>query len=135
MVADSLQALNEKIAADPEIQAKLRAIKSPMEFLSLAQTVGFDLTGADLQTLAQQAHQRWIEKLPAKQAAFFTQVRATRALDDQLKTCRSIAEVIALAKGCHVGLSAAELTQAAAVAAAIPGFSFEKLWFSSLGLM
>ena len=135
MISDSVQAFNDRVAASPELQAKLRAVTSPAEFLHVAEAEGLDLTGADLQTIAQQAYQQWIDRLPPKLARFFSQVHDTKTLNDQLKICQSSAEVIALAHRCDVQLTEDELRQAATLAEAIPSFSFEKIWFRNLGLI
>ena len=135
MSSDSVQAFNDKVAASPELQAKLRTVTSPVDFLMLAKAEGFDLTGADLQAIAQNAYQHWIESLNPKVGGFFSQVRNTKVLDDQLKTCQTPADVMALAQQCDIELSDDDLQQAARAAEAVPGFSFEKLWFRGLGLI
>lgn len=135
MSVQSVQAFNEKVIASPALQAKLRDIVSPMDFLAIAKAEGFDLNGQDLQGMVQQAFHQWIDLLPTKTGDFFRQVRRDRTLDAQLHTCRSSAEVIALALECNVDLSEADLHQAALAAEAVPGFSFEKLWFRGLGLI
>jgi hypothetical protein len=134
MLSKSVQAFNDRIAASPELQTKLRNLTSPLDFLSLAQSEGLDLTMPDFQAIAQQAYQQWSEKLPPKTRDFFNQVHNTTALDDQLKTCQSSNDVILLAQQCGVQLSEEDLQQAAIAAETIPGFSFEKLWFRGLGL-
>jgi predicted ribosomally synthesized peptide with nif11-like leader len=133
MLSESVQAFNQKVAASPELQTQLRAVTSPMDFLALAKAEGLDLTGQDFQTIVQQAYQQWIGQLDPKLSGFFSQVRNDKKLDLRLKTCRSITDVIALAQECGVNLSVDELQQAATVAEAIAGFSFEKLWFRGLG--
>ncbi|NER78235.1 MAG: Nif11-like leader peptide family natural product precursor [Leptolyngbya sp. SIO1D8] len=135
MSSESVQAFNDKVAASPELQAKLRAVTSPMDFLTLAKAEGFELTMVDLQDMAQRAYQHWIKRLEPKVGGFFNQVRNTKALDDQLKTCQVPADVMSLAQQCGVELSNTDLQQAAIAAEAVPGFSFEKLWFRGLGLI
>ena len=134
MQSDAIQAFNAKVAASTELQAKLRAITSPVQFLSLAKEQGFELTGQELQAMAQKAYQQWLDALDLKLGAFFRQVHDTQALDDRLKTCRSVAEVIALGQDCGFELSAHDLDRAAAAAETVAGFSFEKLWFRGLGI-
>ena len=85
--------------------------------------------------MAQQAYRQWLDSLDLKLSAFFRQVHETQALDDRLKTCRSVAEVIALGQACGFELSEQDLDRAAAAAEAVPGFSFEKLWFRGLGII
>jgi predicted ribosomally synthesized peptide with nif11-like leader len=135
MLSKSVQAFNDRVAANPELQTKLRALTSPMDFLALAKSQGLDLTGQDFQVLVQQAYQQWIEQLDPKMSAFFSQIRAEKELEDRLKACQSSNNVVELAEECGVKLSEDELQQAAMVAEAIPGFSFEKLWFRGLGLI
>ena len=135
MLSKSIQAFNDKLAADPELQTKLRSITSPMDFLALAKSEGLDLTGQDFQVLVQQVHQEWIDKLDPKVSGFFSHVRDRKELDDRLKVCQSTHDAIELAKECGIELSENDLQQAAIVAEAISGFSFEKLWFRGLGLI
>jgi predicted ribosomally synthesized peptide with nif11-like leader len=136
MLSNSVQAFNDKVAADPALQTKLRAITSPVDFLALAKSEGLDLTDQDFQVLVQQAYQQWIEKLEPKMGSFFSHVHDRKELDDRLKVCQSSRDVIELAQECGVMVSEDDdLQQAALVAETIPGFSFEKLWFRGLGLI
>ena len=135
MLSDCAQAFNEKIATSPELQTKLQKISSPIDFLALAKAEGFDLDLPDLQAIAQEAFQRWLEQLPPKTSEFFRTVRNDQTLDSQLKTCQSSAEAIALAEQCGIQLTEDDLKQAAIVAESINGFSFEKLWIRRLGLL
>jgi hypothetical protein len=100
----------------------------------LAKSEGLDLTGQDFQVLVQQVYQEWIDKLDPKVSGFFSHVRDRKELDDRLKVCQSTHDAIELAQECGIELSEHDLQQAAIVAEAIPGFSFEKLWFRGLGL-
>jgi len=135
MLSHSAQAFNEKIATSPELQTKLQKISSPIDFLALAKAEGFDLDLPDLQAIAQEAFQRWLEWLPPKTSEFFRTVRNDQTLDSQLKTCQSSAEAIALAEQCGIQLTEDDIKQAAIVAESINGFSFEKLWIRRLGLL
>jgi|GEM_PF-3546584 predicted ribosomally synthesized peptide with nif11-like leader len=135
MLSKSIQAFNDRVAADPQLQIEIRSITSPMDFLALAKIEGLDLTGEDFQILVQQAYQQWIEKLDPKMSGFFSQIHGEKELDDRLKVCQSSHDVIELAQECGVKLSEDELQQAAIMAETIPGFSFEKLWFRGLGLI
>ena len=135
MLSKSIQAFNDRVAADPQLQIEIRSITSPMDFLALAKIEGLDLTGEDFQILVQQAYQQWIEKLDPKMSGFFSQIHGKKELDDRLKVCHSTRDVIELAQECGVKLSEDELQQAAIMAETIPGFSFEKLWFRGLGLI
>ncbi|AFY91728.1 Nif11-like leader peptide family RiPP precursor [Chamaesiphon minutus] len=134
MLSKSVRAFNDRVAASPELQTKLRAVTSPIDFLALAKSEGLDLSGQDFQTIAQQAYQQWLEQLAPKMREFFSRVHSTKELDERLKVSQSSTDVIALAQECGVELSADDLQQAATVAECIPGFSFEKLWFRGLGL-
>jgi predicted ribosomally synthesized peptide with nif11-like leader len=135
MLSNSVQAFNDKVAADPTLRTKLRSITSPLDFLALAKSEGLDLSGQDFQILVQQAYQQWIEQLDPKMSGLFSQIHGEKELDDRLKVCQSSHNVIELAQECGVELSEDELKQAAMFAEAIPGFSFEKLWFRGLGLI
>jgi predicted ribosomally synthesized peptide with nif11-like leader len=135
MLSKSVQEFIDRVATSPELQTKIHNLTSPLDFLSLAKSEGFDLTMADFQAIAQQAYQQWNDKLPPTTRDFFSQVHTTKELDDQLKTCKSSNDVILLAQQCGVQLSETDLQQAAITAATIPGFSFEKLWFRGLGLI
>jgi predicted ribosomally synthesized peptide with nif11-like leader len=135
MLSKSIQAFNDKVAADSQLQTKLRALTSPLEFLALAKSEGLDLTGQDFQILVQQNYQQWIDRLDPKMSGFFSQIHEKKELDDKLKVCQSSHDVIVLAQECGVKLSEDDLQQAAMVAEGIPGFSFEKLWFRGLGLI
>lgn len=133
MLSESVRVFNDRVATSPELQTKLRAVTSPLDFLALAKAEGVDLSGQDFQMVVQQAYQQWIDRLDPKMSGFFSQVRSNKELDDRLKVCQSIADVIALGQQCGVDLSEDDLQQAATVAESIPGFSFEKLLFRRLG--
>jgi predicted ribosomally synthesized peptide with nif11-like leader len=135
MLSKSVQAFNDKVATSPALQTKLRAVTSPIDFLALAKSEGLDLSSQDFQMVVQQAYQQWIAQLAPKMSEFFSQVRSDKALEDRLKACQSSTDVIALAQQCGIKLSEEDLQQAATAAEAIPGFSFEKLWFRGLGLI
>ena len=135
MLSESVRAFNDRVAVSPELQGKLRAVTSPLDFLALAKTEGFDLSIQDFQMVVQQAYQQWIDRLAPKLSKFFSQVRNEKELDDRLKICQSSNEAISLAQQCGIELSAEDLQQAAKVAESIPGFSFEKLWFRRIGLL
>jgi predicted ribosomally synthesized peptide with nif11-like leader len=135
MSSDLVQAFNDRVAASPELQTKLRAVTSPMAFLALAKAEGLDLTGQDFQTMVQQAYQQWIELLDSKASIFFSRVHSEKELDEQLKACQSSTDVMALAQQCGVELSENDLQRAAMAADNIPGFSFEKIWFRGLSLI
>lgn len=135
MLSQTAQSFNAAVAASPALQARLHAIQSPLELLTLAQEQGFALTGADLQAIAQTAYQQWLSGLNAQTRPFFEHAQADATTNQKLKQCETVAEAIALAAECGLELALTDLQQAAAVAANIPGFSFEKLWFRRLGLL
>jgi predicted ribosomally synthesized peptide with nif11-like leader len=135
MLSKSVRAFSDRVAASPDLQVQLSAATSPRDFLELAKTAGFELSIQDFQMVVQQAYQQWIDRLSPPVSEFFSRVRHDRALDDRLKTCQSSAEAIALAQQCGIELSVDELQQAAKIAASIPGFSFEKLWFRKIGAL
>jgi predicted ribosomally synthesized peptide with nif11-like leader len=135
MLSEPVQAFNDRVAASPELQTKLRAVTSPIDFLALAKSEGLELSGEDFQMVVQQAYQQWLGQLAPKMSEFFSRVRSNKELEDRLKACQSSIDVIALAQQCDVKLSEDDLQQAATEAEAIHGFSFEKLWFRGLGLI
>jgi predicted ribosomally synthesized peptide with nif11-like leader len=135
MLSESIQAFNHKVATSPTLQEKLRAVTSPLDFLSLAQSEGVDLTHQDFQIIAQQAFEHWLAQLEPKIRGFFRHVQDVKELNNQLKACQSTTDAIALAQQWGVQLSEDDLQQAARIAESIPGFSFEKLWFKGLGLI
>jgi hypothetical protein len=134
MVSESLQAFNERVAASAEVQARLNAVTSVIDVLTIAKSEGYELTPTDLQTLVQQAYQQWLERLDPKISQFFTQVHDNKDLNSQLKSCQSSAAALALAHQCGIEVSEDDLKQAALIAESIVGFSFEKLWFRQLGM-
>ena len=135
MLSDCARAFNEKIATSPELQTKLQNISSPIDVLTLAKAEGFDLDFPDLQAIAQDAFERWLERLPPKTREFFRTVHHDKTLNSQVKTCQSSADAIALAQQCGIYLTEDDLKQAAIAAESVNGFSFEKLWFRKLDLL
>jgi Nif11 domain len=81
MLSKSVQDFNDRVAASLELQTKLRAITSPMDFLSLAKAEGLDLNGQDFQSMVQQAYQQWCETLNPKMSDFFRRVHNDKELD------------------------------------------------------
>ena len=134
-LSEAAQTFNERVAADLELQQKLQKLQSPMEFLALAKAEGVELTPQDFGAIAQSAYQQWVSTLDPKVGQFFQTIHENEALDERLKTCRQPAQVIVLAQECGTQLCEQDLQQAASAAKAVPGFSFEKLWFRRLGLL
>jgi predicted ribosomally synthesized peptide with nif11-like leader len=135
MLSHSSKAFNEKIGTSSELQAKIQNISSPIDFLTLAKAEGFDLDFPDLQAIAQEAFEQWLERLPPKTHEFFRTVHNDKTLDNPFKTCQSSAEAIAIAEQCGIQLTEEDLKQAAIAAEYVNGFSFEKLWFRRLDLL
>lgn len=135
MLSQAAQSFNAAVAASPELQMRLNSIQFPFELLTLAQEQGFELTEADLQAIAQTAYQQWLLGLNVQTRPFFAHVQADATINQKLKQCESVTAAVTLADECGFRLSITDLQQAAEVAKAIPGFSFEKLWFRRLGLL
>jgi hypothetical protein len=114
---------------------RLELVRSPLELINLASAEGIELTGEDLREIAQTAYHNWVITLDPHVRSFFDRAQQSPALNDELKQCRSSAAAIDLATRYGFELSERDLQQAATAATAIPGFSFEKLWFSNLGLL
>jgi predicted ribosomally synthesized peptide with nif11-like leader len=133
MLSKSVRAFNDRVTASAELQTQLRAVTSPLDFLALAKSEGLDLSGEDVRMVVQEAYQQWLAQLDPKLREFFSQVRSDKALEDRLRSCQSITDVIGLGHDCDIALSEDDLQQAATAAETIPGFSFEKLWFRGLG--
>lgn len=77
----------------------------------------------------------WVITLDPHVRSFFDRAQQSPELNDKLKQCQSPAATIDLATRYGFELSERDLQQAAIAATAIPGFSFEKLWFRNLGLL
>lgn len=133
MSSRSLQELQARIAKSAELQERVKTIQSPQELMTLAQEQGLELTREDLQEIARTAYQQWIVLLDGQTRAFFEQADVLPDLNQKLKQCQSPKTAIDLAREYGFELTIADLQQAAAAAQTIPGFSFEKLWFKSLG--
>jgi predicted ribosomally synthesized peptide with nif11-like leader len=131
----SWQAFNAKVAESPELREKLKLVTSPVELFGLAKEQGLELTGEDLQAIAQNAYQQWLSSLKGQVRVFFAKVHTDPELNQKLKQCQTTEAAIALGQDCGIALTPADLRQAAAAAEAVAGFSFEKLWFKQLGLL
>jgi predicted ribosomally synthesized peptide with nif11-like leader len=135
MQTQAAQAFSQKVAASSELRAKIRAMKSVDDLMGLANELGLQLTGDDLQSLAQQAYQQWLANLPPQSRPFFERLHNDERLHKQHRACRSSTDVMALAAKYGFELTEADLQQAAQATAAQDGFSFEKLWFQGLGMI
>jgi hypothetical protein len=135
MPSQTVQSFSRQIASSPELKARIRAMTSVGEFMSLAHELGCPLTGEDLTHLAQQAYQQWLAELPSHSRLFFEQLHDHESINKQHLTCQSMADVIRLAEEYGFTLTEADVQQAAQAAAGQAGFSFEKLWFQSLKML
>jgi Nif11 domain len=123
------------VANSPELNSRLAQIRSPLELIAIAQEQGVELTWEDVREIAQTAYHNWVIALDLPVRNFFERAQQSVEIDRELKQCQSPADAIDLASRNGFSISASDLQQAATAAAAIPGFSFEKLWFRNLGLL
>lgn len=135
MSSSAIQDFNQKFAQSSELRQQIRQVESVPQLLALLQAWGCNLTGPELITLAQQAYQTWLAALNPAIQPFFVAAHDNPVLNQAIETCRQPDDVIALAQAHGFQLSEADLQAAAAAADQIEGFSFEKLWFRSLGLL
>jgi predicted ribosomally synthesized peptide with nif11-like leader len=63
MSVSNAQAFNLRVEQSPELQAQLEQIRLPIELMNLARSEGLELTGEDLQEIAQTAYQAWVVTL------------------------------------------------------------------------
>ncbi len=131
----AIQAFNQAFAQSPELRQQIREVASVPQLLALLQTWGFSLTGPEIMILAQQAYQTWLVALDPTVRPFFVAAREDRALNQALESCQNPDAVIRLAQSRGFELSLADLQAAANAANQIEGFSLEKVWFKSLGLL
>ncbi len=135
MPPSNIRAFELLVANSPELQAQLSNIRSPLELITIAQAQGVELTGEDLREIAQTAYHNWVITLEPPARSFFERAQQSEAINSELKQCQSPADAIDLANRNGFAIALSDLQQAATAAAAIPGFSFEKLWFRNLGLL
>jgi Nif11 domain len=135
MSFSNARAFNLRVEQSLELQAQLEQIRSPIELMNLARAEGLELTGADLRELAQTAYQTWVVTLTLPMRSFFELAQQSEELNRELKQCQTPADAIDLATRNGFNLTPIDFQQAATAAAAITGFSFEKLWFRNLGLL
>jgi histidinol phosphatase-like PHP family hydrolase len=134
MLSSTIAAYYTQVAESPEFRERLAQLQSPMEFFAIVQQQGLELTGAEFQQIVQNAYSEWLAQLAEPLHSFFAQAQSSLEINQVLKTLQEPQQVIQLAKDHGFELSIADLQQAAQIAATIPGFSFEKLWFRNLGL-
>ncbi|PZD75417.1 hypothetical protein C1752_00432 [Acaryochloris thomasi RCC1774] len=135
MQTQTAQAFSQAIADSAELQARIRSMTSVGELMALTRELGFQFTGDDLKSLAQQAYQQWLSDLQPRSRPFFERLHADEPLTKRHQDCHSPDDVIALAAEYDFDLTEADLQQAAQAAASQDGFSFEKLWFKNLGMI
>jgi hypothetical protein len=135
MSSSNIRAFDLLVANSPELQSRLSQIRSPIELITIAQEQGVELTGEDMREIAQTAYHNWVITLDLPARSFFERAQQSEDINRELKQCQSPAEAIDLASRNGFAIAAGDLQQAATAAAAIPGFSFEKLWFRNLGLL
>jgi hypothetical protein len=123
------------VNSSPELQARVERVRSPIELIDLARAEGVELTGEDLREIAQTAYHAWVITLTEPVRGFFELAQQSEELNHQLKQCQSPSDALDLANRYGFALTADDVRQAATAAAAIAGFSFEKLWFRKLGLL
>lgn len=135
MQTQTVKEFSQKIADSPELQARIRTMTSVGELMACTHELGFQFTGDDLKSLAQQAYQQWLANLKPLSRPFFERLHADEALNREHQACQSPDDVLALATKHGFKLTQADLQQAAQAAADQDGFSFEKLWFQGLGMI
>lgn len=135
MSSSNIGSLELLVANSPELQSRLSQIRSPLELITIAQEQGIELTGEDVRKIAQTAYHNWVITLDLPVRNFFERAQQSEDINRELKQCQLPADAIDLASRNGFAIAASDLQQAATAAAAIPGFSFEKLWFRNLGLL
>jgi Nif11 domain len=135
MSGSNAQTFNLRVEQSSELQAQLEQIRSPIELMNLARSVGVELTGADVGEIAQTAYHDWVVTLDLPMRSFFELAQRSEELNRDLKQCQTLAAAIDLATRNGFNLTETDFQQAATAAATIVGFSFEKLWFRNLGLL
>ena len=135
MSLSNAQAFNHRVEQSLELRSRLEQIRSPIELMNLARAEGLELTGEDIREIAQTAYQAWVVTLDRLMRSFFEQAQQSEELNQKLKQCQTPADALDLATSYGFALTESNFQQAATAAAAIPGFSFEKLWFRNLGLL
>ncbi|KKI99611.1 Nif11-like leader peptide family natural product precursor [Prochlorothrix hollandica] len=130
----TVSAFSQALERSPQHLERLRSFTSPLEVVTLAQDMGFELSPGDTKDLFQQAYLQWWSRIDPQFQPLFDTLRTDPALNHRHRDCKTPADVLALAAELGYPMTLAELQTLAAVALAQPGFSCEKLWFQSLGL-
>jgi hypothetical protein len=67
--------------------------------MNLARAAGLELTGADLQEIAQTAYQDWVVTLDLPMRSFFELAQQSAELNQELKQCQTPADALAKPTG------------------------------------
>lgn len=134
MSSPAIQDFNQKFDQSSELRQKIGTVESVPQLMAVLQEWDCHLTGPELVVLAQQAYQTWLASLDLTVRPFFVEAHNNETLNKAIETCTTPNDVVVLAKTHGFQLSEADLQAAADAAANIEGFSFEKIWFKSLGL-
>ena len=135
MSSPAIQDFNQKFAQSPKLRGEISEVESVSQLATLLQEWGCNLTGSELITLAQQTYKTWLMSLDSTVQPFFVEARENMILNKAIETCNNPNDVVVLAKAHGFQLSEADLQAAAEAANKIEGFSLEKVWFKSLGLL
>ena len=135
MSLSNAHSFDRLVKDSPPLQARIEQMRSPIELIALAKAEGVELTMEDMGEIAQTAYHAWVITLAPPMGRFFELAQQSEEINQELKQCQSLAAALDLAQRNGFALSADDFQQAATAAAAIPGFSFEKLWFRNLGLL
>ena len=133
MSSSAIEDFNQKFAQSPELQQKISEVESVAQMMAVLQEWNCSLTEVDLINLAQQAYQAWLASLDPVVRPFFVKAHINKTLNNAIEACKNPNDVVVLAKDHGFQLSEMDLQAAAKAANKIEGFSFEKLWFKSLG--
>ncbi|AFY92330.1 Nif11-like leader peptide family natural product precursor [Chamaesiphon minutus] len=135
MSLSNARSFDRLVKDSPALQSQIEQMRSPIELIALARAEGVELTMEDMREIAQTAYHAWVITLDPPMRSFFELAQQSEELNQELKQCQSLPAAIDLANRNGFALAADDFQQAAIAAAAIPGFSFEKLWFRNLGLL
>jgi predicted ribosomally synthesized peptide with nif11-like leader len=131
MLSEKIRKFNEHIIKNPELQAKIKKINSPIDLINIAKSEGFDLTIEEFKELAQNAFQQWLNQLNEATRLFFVQIHSTTELHQKLQECNSKQDLINLAEKCGFSLTESDINLAIKIAYNIQGFSFERMFFEN----
>ena len=135
MSSPTIQDFNQKFVQSAELRQKISKVESVPQMMTLLQYWECSLSVPELITLAQKSYQTWLASLSSTVRPFFVEAHDNKTLNKAIETCNTPDDVVILAKSYGFQLSESDLQSAAAAAAKIEGFSFEKVWFKGLGLL